>query len=251
MFHLDQSTIAGLLIGAVLWGALHGLTPHAHSWLVLLPFALGGIKRGAMLRIALSFALGMLITAMVTGALLGALFSLIPEGWHRGIELGIGGLLIMVGIIFMVKPLSVHHAIDHMCDEHCQPGGAQTLLRSGTAGGMFLFGAMSMVLPCPTNLWLYALPAVAATPLTGALVFTVYAFVTGIVIVGIALALVSARSLVETLDQRGYRNVIMRLGGVLILAVGLWLAWMGSHPHEHGDDLHEPAGMHESLHTGE
>ena len=61
MFHLDNANFSGLLIGTILWGILHGLTPHGHSWLVLLPFALGGAKEKGMLRVAFFYSLGMVI----------------------------------------------------------------------------------------------------------------------------------------------------------------------------------------------
>ncbi|MHB9023241.1 MAG: urease accessory protein UreH domain-containing protein [Armatimonadota bacterium] len=223
----------GLLFGAVLWGTLHGLTPHAHSWLVLLPFAIGGIKPRGMLRLALAFSAGLILTAAGTGALLGLLTSYIPEEGHRLVEIGLGGVLALAGLAIMFKPLSVHHAVDHICNEECQPGEVKALARTGTFGALFVLGAMSMLVPCPTNIWIYALPAVTQNPLVGMLVFTLYAVFTSLAITGVAVMMTRARPLVANLEKRGFRLVALRLGGLIVLGVGLWLLWLGTHEHEH------------------
>lgn len=225
MWHFSASTDMGLLLGAVLWGILHGLTPHGHSWLVLLPFALGGINRRGMLRMALAYSLGMVIAAAGTGALLGLIFSLIPEAWHHLLELAVGVLMVLVGLTFLLKPLSVHHAIDHICSEACHSGEEKALVRTGTTGALFMLGVMSMLIPCPTNVWVYTLPAVAQSPLKGLVLFTTYAAFSALAITLVAVSMVHARGLVTALDQRGYRLVILRLSGVLVLGVGVWMLW--------------------------
>lgn len=242
----------GLLVGAMIWGILHGLTPHGHSWLVLLPFALGGINTRGMTRMATAYCVGMMVAAAATGALLGLLASIIPEGWHQGVEIGIGLLLLTVGVVFIVKPLSVHHAIDHICHEECQSGEERALLRTGTLGAMFMLGVMSMLIPCPTNIPMYAaLTAGSRSPLAGATYFTVYALFTSASILFVAIAMVRARSLVVTIEKRGYRKLIWRFSGIIILAVSGWLLWLGTHDHDHGHG-HTPQapGVHQDLHDG-
>lgn len=210
----------------------------------MVPLALGGIKTRAMYRLALVYSLGMLVTAAATGALLGLIFTQIPEGWHQGIEIMLGSALLVMGIAFMLRPLSVHHAIDHICSEECQSGEEKALLRSGTSGAMFVLGAMSMLIPCPTNAWFYiAAPTLSRSPLTGALVFSVYALFTGVAVTVVAVAMVRARGLIEALERRGFRMLILRLSGIIVLAMGGWMLWLGTHPHEHGAG--ERPGIHQ------
>ena len=167
--HFNVTSDFGLVIGMMLWGVLHGLTPHGHSWLVLLPFALGGSIARGMLRMSLAYSLGIIITAAATGALLGLLSSYIPAAWHVGIELAIGVLLLVVGLSFLLKPLSIHHAIDHICSEACASGEEKALVRTGTSGAMFMLGVMSMLIPCPTIMPVYSLLAVTHSALKGAM----------------------------------------------------------------------------------
>jgi len=227
--HFAVTSDIGLLIVMMLWGVLHGLTPHGHSWLVLLPFALGGINRRGMLRMSLAYSLGIIVTAAATGALLGWLSSKIPAAWHVEIELAIGILLLIVGISFLLKPLSVHHAIDHICSEECASGKEKALVRSGTAGAMFMLGAMSMLIPCPTIMPVYTLLMETHSAVKGAILFTIYAIFTSLAINMVALSMVHARKLVTALDQSGYRLLILRLSGVLMLGLAVWMLWMSLH----------------------
>ena len=41
--------------------------------------------------------------------------------------------------------------------------------------------------------------------------------------------MVHARGLVTALDQRGYRLIILRFSGVLVLGIALWMLWMSLH----------------------
>lgn len=235
MLHLDPTgSILGLVLVTICWGVLHGLTPHGHSWLVLLPFALGGMKARGMARMAIAYSLGMLVTAAIAGALLGWLSSLIPMSWHYGVDVGIGVLLMITGIVFLLKPLSIHHAIDHMCDEECHSGEERALLRSGTMGAMFIFGVISMVIPCPTLVPMYAaLTTGSHTWWEGALFFTLYAVSTGLTITIVAVAMSNARTFVQALEDHGHRLVILRLSGVIMLVMGCWLLGLGSLAHPH------------------
>lgn len=238
----------GLLLGAMVWGVLHGLTPHGHSWLVFLPFALGGMQTRGMLRMALAYCAGMVVTAAATGALLGLLASIIPHAWHQRIELGVGVLLLLIGLVFIMRPLSVHHAIDHICKEDCQSGEERALLRAGTMGAMFMLGVMSMLVPCPTNIPMYAaLTAGSRSSLMGASLFTVYALFTSASIIFVAVAMVRARTLVETIERRGYRAIIWRISGIILLGVAGWMIWLGTHAHDHGH-THPVPGIEQEGH---
>lgn len=203
-----------------------------------------------MLRMAVVYSLGMLIAAAATGALLGLLSSLIPEAWHHYAQVGIGGILLLTGLAFMARPLSVHHAIDHICSEACHSGEEKALLRTGTSGALFMLGVMSMIIPCPTNIWVYyTLPAVASSALVGSLIFMVYALFTGVAVVFVAIAMVRARTLVEVLERRGYRLLILRLSGLIVLGVGVWLLWVGLGTHHEPEPGTTPPGVHGTHHA--
>lgn len=223
------------LIGAILWGILHGLTPHGHSWLVLLPFALGGVNARGMLRLAAAYGLGMIVVAAATGAALGALAQVVPESWHQGVEIGIGVMLTVMGLAFVIRPDSVHHAMDHICSEHCHSTGEQKLLRSGTMTGLFLMGVLSMLVPCPTNYWLYGQSFVTRSPLEGALIFVTYAVSTSITVAVVARVMVTSRAMLAPLERKGNRLLILRVSGLIVLLAGAWMLWIGAHPHVHGD----------------
>jgi ABC-type nickel/cobalt efflux system permease component RcnA len=214
-----------LLLLMIPWGVLHGLTPHGHSWLVMLPFVLGGLDFRGIMRLSTAYCLGMLLTAVVTGALLGLVTSAIPEAWSHGVEVATSGLLILVGLIFMFRPLSIHHAIDHICNEHCHSGEERKLLRSGTAWAMFTMGAMSMLFPCPENVPIYTLPAASRSPVMGMSLFFVYGLSTGATFLFVAGAMVRARGLVEFFERRDARQLMLRLSGLIVLGTGLWLGW--------------------------
>jgi cytochrome c biogenesis protein CcdA len=224
------------LLGAILWGILHGLTPHGHSWLVLLPFALGGVDARGMLRLALAYGLGMLLVAVAVGALLGTLARAVPEAWHHGIEIGVGGVLVLMGLVFMFRPASVHHTAEHLCDEHCHSDKEQKLVRSGTAWGLFVVGITSMLIPCPTNGWLYLQSAALGSPVTGALLFITYALATSVTIAVVAVMMAKSRALLAPLEARDTRMRIMRISGLIILLTGAWMLWLGTHDHHHGDE---------------
>ncbi len=230
---LHDSGLLGIILLVIMVGILHGLTPHGHSWLVLLPFALGGVRARVMLRFALAFSLGMLLAAAAAGAFIGFLTSKIPDEWHHGLEFVLGGVLAVVGLLFLVRPLSVHHAIDHLCTEECHPGEERVLLKSGTTRALFLVGVMSVLLPCPTNVWVYTLPVAAKSISMSMLILTIYAFFSGATITTVAILMVRARKLVESLDQRGHRLLILRFSGIIVLAMGLWLVWHTWQEHRH------------------
>jgi sulfite exporter TauE/SafE len=229
-------------LGAILWGILHGLTPHGHSWLVLLPFALGGINARGMLRLAVAYGLGMVVVAAATGAVLGTLARAVPEAWHQGVEVGVGVMLAVMGIAFIARPDSVHHTMDHICGEHCHSTGEQKLLRSGTMAGLFLMGILSMLIPCPTNYWLYGQSFVSRSPLDGALLFIAYAISTSVTVGVVAVLMTTSRNRLAPLEQRSNRLLTFRLSGVVVLLAGAWMLWLGFHPHDHqhhDEDEHE------------
>jgi len=228
-------------LGAILWGILHGLTPHGHSWLVMLPFALGGITARGMLRLAAAYGLGMVVVAAATGALLGSLARVVPEAWHHGVEIGVGVMLLVMGLAFVIRPDSVHHTMDHICGEHCHTSGEQKLLRSGTMAGLFLVGVLSMLIPCPTNYWLYGQSFVSRSPVDGAVLFVAYTLSTSVTICVVAMLMASSRALLAPLERKGNRLLILRLSGVIVLLAGAWMLWLGFNPHDHHGDDHEHA----------
>ncbi len=149
-----------------------------------------------------------------------------------------GMLLVVSGIIFLIRPLSVHHAIDHLCNEHCHTGEEVKLAHAGTFSAMFMLGVMSMAIPCPTNIPIYlALTSGARGPVLGAALFTLYALTTGLAIMFVAVAMTRARKLVETLEQRGYRLLIWRLSGAIVLAAGLYLVYLGLVDNDHAQHV--------------
>ncbi len=251
MWHFNTSSNIGMVISMILWGVLHGLTPHGHSWLVLLPFALGGIGKRGMLRMSLAYSFGIILTAAVTGALLGWLSSHIPNAWHANVELGIGLLLLAVGLSFLFKPLSIHHAIDHICSEECASGEEKKLVRTGTTGAMFMLGVMSMLIPCPTILPVYTLLVVTHSAAKGVIMFTIYALATALAINLVAVSMVHARGLVTALDQKsGYRLLVLRLSGILVLAIALWMLWMSLHPQMPGMRLAPVSPIATTVYSG-
>jgi nickel/cobalt transporter (NicO) family protein len=209
------------------WGFVHGLTPHGHSWLILLPLAMGGMKARELLRLAFAYCAGLIVAAAAEGALLGALFGLIPEGWHTGLLIAVGIVLFVVGITIVFRPLTVHHAIGHICGENCETDEERALLRTGTWGAMFTMGVMSMVVPCPSTVFVYPLIGALRNPALGALVFVLYACFTSLAVIAVAFGMVKARGLVERLEHSNYRHTVLRVSGLIIAAFGVWMAFKG------------------------
>jgi nickel/cobalt transporter (NicO) family protein len=221
--HIPPQIVASF-IAAVSAGLLHGLTPHGHSWLVLLPIALGpGVTRQRMARFAVAYSLGMLATAVVIGAALGAVSQFIPESWHEWMVFGVAGLLIILGLTALIRPLNVHHAIDHLCYEHCDADHTPPKLRSGSLWVVFSLGVMSMLVPCPSVAGIYAAFALTQTWYWGATVFGVYALCTGLTITIVAITIVSAKTVLQSLAKKNNRLLIWRLNGIIFVLVGAYM----------------------------
>ncbi len=132
--------------------------------------------------------------------------------------------------------------MDHICGEHCHTSGEQKLLRSGTIAGLFVVGIFSMLIPCPTNYWLYGQSFVSRSPVDGAILFVAYALSTSVTICVVAMLMASSRALLAPLERKGNRLLILRLSGLIVLLAGAWMLWLGFHPHDHqhhGEHEHE------------
>jgi cytochrome c-type biogenesis protein len=169
-------------------------------------------RRGRMLAGSLLFVLGFATVFVILGSAAGALGSWLVE-WQRPLSLGLGGLTILLGLAFAGwLPFTQRewrvHAIPSV-----------GLAAAPLIG--FLFGLGWT--PClgPTLAAITSLSLQEATAGRGALLSAVYALGLGIPFVAAALAYRRALGAIGWV--RRHQVWVMRLGGLMLIAVGVLL----------------------------
>jgi nickel/cobalt exporter len=219
---------------ALVWGAVHALVPCPHSWPMLLPFARSA--RGP-LGSALLFGLGLTLTATAVGALAGGAVLAVPPEARDSIELGVGSLMVILGLIFLLRPQLMHAGHVHPHDGHegpahaCDAGAVRRLQRVGPRIGLVLLGAGNMAIPCWTNVPAIGLAISSGGALGGALVGALFALSATAAMIVVLLLAVRGIRILEGLASRRVEGLVLRLSGLLLVSFGLSLIF---HWHEHG-----------------
>lgn len=116
-----------------------------------------------------------------------------------------------------------HHTRDAQGhDEHgcgCSHGPK---LKTVTFWGLFVFGFMNMIVPCPTVAIMYSYALDSGSIFKSAAVFTSYALGTAIALAGVIYAIYKVSNAMRTLNRPWLEPLIMRIAGVMTITFGIY-----------------------------
>ncbi len=224
-------TFSTVLIGALLWGLLGGVS-HCIGMCGIFVLSAGPMDEPNFAKRAgrqVGFQLGRMVSLTVIGAIAGALGSLARlashvERWQSGISVGVGVLLILLalgyaGIIprFKVPEPDMMGAGDGF--------GRKVFvaaLRHKSWYQPISLGALVGLLPCGLTYTIAIAAASTLSPLRGALVLFVFwlGTVPGLVALGLAGHLFR-----RTLQSASFRLGMTRVGAIVMLVMGVALIW--------------------------
>lgn len=240
---MDLQLFGAALSSSFLIGLIHGVNPCGHSWLVLAPFV-GGQRNG--LRVAwltASFLGGTSLACVLLGLTLGAISGWIPPSLQTGVDIGVNGLLILLGVVLMLRPELLHshdhdHQHDHDHEHHEHDGdhhhdhphhddhhhGHHHAPRVGraTAPALFGVGFVNMIVPCPTAAIMYKYAIESADPAASAAVFGSYAVGTALSVGAVIFGLWKAAGWLRGLQRPGLESAVMRAAGLVIALMGAY-----------------------------
>jgi len=247
----------------VLVGLLEGITPCAHSWPVVVPFAVGAHRVQRAMSAAGAFFMGKVLAAPLVGALLGGSHSLLPSYVEPAVELATAVVVFAFAGVLLVWP-DIFHLHRHCEAEH--PGGEETPhdhgpsheddpehpqggehfheapgLRWGAYGVMFAVGAGTMLVP--GSVWLMAarMARTSHSAWQGAVLFELHAVASGLVVLGIAYTVAKFAWAVRGLGNEKVESMLVRISsGVVIAAMVAHMALGGDHA-EHANVSDPPA----------
>lgn len=224
-------------LAVVLMGIAHALSPCAHSWPMLLPFVGPGRHP---LRAAVLFGVGSLVSSVAIGLLIGAVAATVPLSARTRAEEITGVILILLGLLFLLRPRSGHlghlhgrcdptHDVGH--EPECEHAAhhPSRFGRLGPSLGLVALGLFNMAIPCATNVWALGL----APSLPGwrfAVVFGVYGLVASITMAIILVFVHRGRRVLARLASGRFEALLVRASGLLLIGFGLSLVL---HWHEH------------------
>ena len=234
------------LQGSLLLGLIHGVNPCGHSWLVLAPFTAGSRDPGRVARLTAAFIGGTSLACLAIGATLGAISMSLPPGVELWADLVTFGVLLVLGVILLVKPTLLHsHDHDHDCghdhhhdhdDEHDHHHDQDDhhdhhhdhdhchspRLKNSTALGLFVFGFVNMIVPCPTAAIMYSYSLRSGDPWLGTAVFAAYALGTGVALAAVIWAIYKTTNALRALDRPWIEPLVMRATGVMVIAFAVY-----------------------------
>ena len=250
------------LQGGLLLGLIHGVNPCGHSWLVLAPFTAGSHDPGRVFRLTAAFITGTSLACLLIGLTLGGISMSLPASAQTWADVLTFGVLVVLGCILLVKPTLLHshdhdghdHAHDHDHDhghdhdhaecgchehdhDHHHPLGHDhdhdhdhshshaPRLKSATAVGLFAFGFVNMIVPCPTAAIMYSYALRSGDAWRSSAVFGAYALGTGAALAGVIWAIYRTTNALRTLDRPWIEPLVMRLTGVLVIGFAIYSLW--------------------------
>lgn len=248
----NDTIFLAALQGGLLLGLIHGVNPCGHSWLVLAPFTAGSRDPGRVMRLTASFIVGTSLACMLIGLTLGGISMSLPDSAQTWADLITFGVLVLLGVILLVKPtLLHHHDHDHDHDhdhadccchghdhDHHQPIDHDPVhhhddhshchsprLKNTTAFGLFAFGFVNMIVPCPTAAIMYSYALRSGDAWRSSAVFGAYALGTGVALAGVIWAIYKTTKALRALDRPWIEPLVMRLTGVLVIGFAVYSLW--------------------------
>jgi len=241
-------------------GLVHGINPCGHSWLVLAPFVVGKTDGRRAFSLTASFLAGTALACLAIGASLGAASMALPPEAAAVVNAATAAIIIILGIVLALKPSLLHshehdhdhehgHVHDHCHDhdhdhghghchdhdhdhDHAHEHGCGQALASHSAGfaragavtalGLFSFGFVNMIVPCPTVAIMYSYALESGNWLKSLLVFGLYAASTAVAVGGVIFLLRRAASFVKKMEKPWLETALMRFAGVLTICFGVY-----------------------------
>ncbi len=217
------------LQSSLILGLVHGINPCGHSWLILAPFVVGQKQGRKVAFLTGSFVAGTASACLVLGLTLGTISTIIPSSFERWVDLGMSGLLIVLGLLLLVKPDLLHHHDHDHHHQHDQPGhshphhhpvegGATAIPRQKLTGlALFGIGFVNMIIPCPTVAIMYGYALDSGSALKATAIFAIYALTTAIAVGGVIYAIFRVARRLEKLSQDWVESALMRSAGVITI----------------------------------
>ncbi len=112
-----------------------------------------------------------------------------------------------------------HEGHDHHAGCGCTHGPK---LRRATFWGLFIFGFMNMIVPCPTLAIMYTYAIDSSSIFKATAVFASYAVGTAIALAGVIFAIYKVANAMRTLNQPWLEPLIMRVAGLMTIAFGVY-----------------------------
>jgi nickel/cobalt exporter len=226
------------VIAALGFGVMHALTPCAHSWPVLLPLS---ARAGSGGRPGVLFGIGMLLSSVVVGGLIGAFGGAVLGSAAERVEEVIGVLVAALGAALLLKPGWMHGGHLHgLCAEEAPSVGTGCghvkhqpfrFFRFGRDAGAFMLGVANMAVPCWSNFAGVGLAVETGSTRGGALVLGVYGLAAAITTVALLVLIHRGLKLTQHLASPRFETAMLRLAGALMLVYGITLLLHLGHTH--------------------
>jgi nickel/cobalt exporter len=225
------------LQSSLLLGLVHGVNPCGHSWLALAPFVSGERRGRRVLSLTLAFLGGTALACVLIGLSLGAVSTLFPPSFAHGVDLVAAAVIIVLGLILAWRPHLLHshdHNHDHEQDSHHEHDHASGhdhthehaskahRLHKAAVPGLFAFGFVNMIVPCPTVAIMYSYALNSGSVWRSTAVFGAYAATTAIAVGGVIWGLFRAVSWAARLQDSRIEGWILRGIGIMTVAFGLY-----------------------------
>lgn len=239
------------LQSSLLLGLVHGVNPCGHSWLALAPFVSGERRASRVLALTGAFLGGTALACLLLGLTLGAVSTLFPPSFSYWLDIIAALAIILLGLILAVRPHLLHshdhshehehdhgqahthdhgHGHDH-CHEHesrgCADSHGPSKLRKAAVPGLFAFGFVNMIVPCPTVAIMYSYALNSGSVWRSVAVFAAYALTTALAVGAVIWALFRAASWARRLNDHRFEEWIMRGIGLMTVAFGLYTLYSG------------------------
>jgi len=219
---------------SLLLGVVHGINPCGHSWLVLAPFVVGKADGKRAFVLTAAFLTGTTLACLVIGLSLGAASMALPPETAGVVNTATAAIIIVLGLVLLVKPSLLHshdhnHGHEHEHEHGHEHGPAFASSSAGfaragavTAFGLFSFGFVNMIVPCPTVAIMYSYALESGNWLKSALVFGIYAAATAVAVGGVIYLLRRAADFVKSMGKPWLEAAVMRFAGVLTVCFGVY-----------------------------
>jgi nickel/cobalt exporter len=234
------------LLGAVGLGVVHGLTPCAHSWPVLVPIV---GRTGSVARPAAWYGLGVVLAGALFGVAMGGggkfLGGFFDGPVGRRVEEGFGVLMIVVGVAIALRTRIAHAGHVHGACAPADDSGAEAacahaehhptrFARFGRSFGLFMLGFASITVPCWSNATAAAISVGNGDVVGGALAYGAYAAAAAVTTYVVLRLVRNGAAALKRLSSPAFEGRLLLVSGVALALWGVATVLHIGHDHSHG-----------------
>jgi nickel/cobalt exporter len=227
-------------------GVVHGLTPCAHSWPVLVPIV---GRTGSVLRPAVWYGSGVVLAGVALGIVAGGAGAAFHRAADRPvgiwIENGFGVLMIAVGLVLALRTRLAHAGHVHGdcaphdlsgADPSCDHAGHKPsrVVAHGRHLGLFVLGVASVTVPCWSNFMAASVSVTDGDLVGGAAAYGVYAFAAALTTYVVLRVVRHGDGLLARLGSPQFEARLLLLSGVGLILWGVATLLHIGHDHHHG-----------------